>query len=712
MKQRCLIWAAAAAFSAGVLHAEPAWRRVLPPPGADLYGVWCPSTASGWAVGDGGTILRYDGTDWIREGTAPDADFRAVWGASTDSAWAVGRNGRIARFQGSGWTEVSSGTELDLYAIWGANDGDIWVGGDSYLFGHFDGGSWQMQTMDVPPLPESAVRSISGTLPDNLNAFGPMDWFPVSLDPPVYEPWAAITHYDGVDWQISTFIRNCPVMRCSFAPQSEAVVAGGDGGRFLIGMPPNWMSLTSPAEGAVTGIWTDLNVLQGVGSGGVWLYLEGGHWSWAYAGTRENLNAMYSTTDGPRWAVGGNGIVVGYDTERAIPWWVPYNPVTGDTLRDVWGGEGVYRAVGEAGTVLAGDGDSWTVMTVLSDSKLLSVWGTSPEDFWAAGEYTGGAATSGIIWHYDSGSWHSPVIWNDRPVNGIWGLGPDDVYAVCPNGTVAYYDGSFWNYMTSAYSSPIALYDIWGTAPDNLWATGKNTAADYGVFWHYQGADWVETTTYGAYRSLWGDGSDSIWAAGMPAEDIFVGLIGYYDGVSWELQTYSQRGIFYGLWGGSQTDVWAAGGNPVLGCTSVIYHWDGSAWSDVTTTGDSALYGVSASGSGSLAVCGAAGSVFLRGADVTPPRYPPAADFDGDGTSDIALYRPSTGAWLVRSTTRAFFGDPSDLPVPADYDGDGTTDVAVYRAQQGKWLVRGGLTAWFGNADDSAVPADYDGDGT
>ena len=60
-------------------------------------------------------------------------------------------------------------------------------------------------------------------------------------------------------------------------------------------------------------------------------------------------------------------------------------------------------------------------------------------------------------------------------------------------------------------------------------------------------------------------------------------------------------------------------------------------------------------------------------------RHPGAGDYNGDGTTDVAVFRPSTAQWFVRNQFTVVFGDPGDIPVPADYNGDGTTDVAVYR---------------------------------
>ena len=86
---------------------------------------------------------------------------------------------------------------------------------------------------------------------------------------------------------------------------------------------------------------------------------------------------------------------------------------------------------------------------------------------------------------------------------------------------------------------------------------------------------------------------------------------------------------------------------------------------------------------------------------------PVPGDYDGDGNSDISIYRPDTSLWSVRNVTRAYFGDENDIPVPADYNGDGKDDIAVFRASSGLWAVRGVSRFYYGMTDDVPVPGNY-----
>jgi hypothetical protein len=96
-----------------------------------------------------------------------------------------------------------------------------------------------------------------------------------------------------------------------------------------------------------------------------------------------------------------------------------------------------------------------------------------------------------------------------------------------------------------------------------------------------------------------------------------------------------------------------------------------------------------------------------------------ASDYDGDGRADAAVYR--AGVWYrLRSMTNTMdtigFGLPGDLPVPSDFDGDGKSDVVVFRPSNGVWYSLASsngafASTRFGLAGDVPVPGDYDGDG-
>ncbi len=96
-----------------------------------------------------------------------------------------------------------------------------------------------------------------------------------------------------------------------------------------------------------------------------------------------------------------------------------------------------------------------------------------------------------------------------------------------------------------------------------------------------------------------------------------------------------------------------------------------------------------------------------------------SANFDGDGKTDAAVFRPGNTNWYdLRSSDNTFraiqWGLASDVLTPGDYDGDARADHAVFRS--GTWFIRrssdGGLTSQvWGFGTDIPVPGDYDKDG-
>jgi hypothetical protein len=103
------------------------------------------------------------------------------------------------------------------------------------------------------------------------------------------------------------------------------------------------------------------------------------------------------------------------------------------------------------------------------------------------------------------------------------------------------------------------------------------------------------------------------------------------------------------------------------------------------------------------------------------------ADYDGDGKTDVAVWRSSEGNWyILQSNGNVFRGESfglagDDPTVVGDYNGDTKDDMAVYRPGAGntqsnfyyRTTANGGIfTVPFGLGNDIAVGGDFDGDGT
>ncbi|MEZ5426645.1 MAG: FG-GAP-like repeat-containing protein [Pyrinomonadaceae bacterium] len=168
---------------------------------------------------------------------------------------------------------------------------------------------------------------------------------------------------------------------------------------------------------------------------------------------------------------------------------------------------------------------------------------------------------------------------------------------------------------------------------------------------------------------------------------------------------------------------------------------NGVIYTDLGTTRDTCLTSA-IQPDGNLVLGGYTTGVTVFNPDFAAVRYnfnrinrPAPLDFNGDGKTDFAILRPAGGlfsqaSWWISNngsgevTTLDYGLAGADVPVPADYDGDGKTDIAVFRqlnspgnSDNGYWYILESSTQsvrieQFGQGgDDPTIVDDFDGDG-
>ena len=519
------------------------WQRVMGSPlPTRLFAVTIVSDTLGWALGDEGTILRYDGSSW--ETTASPSTYRLydLVMTTVSSGWAVGDYGTVLRFDDGRWTvwpQKIPNTNLHAIAMPGPDSG--WAVGRAGTILAFDGERWKAMDSSPTTFPLHDVVSISPTAAFAVGGGG------------------TILALHGDTWGLEPSPTQHTLKAIAMS-SPDAGWAVGEGGTILQYDGIGWTCVDSPVDDplhalaivAPDDVWA-------AGQAGLLVHYDGTSWTRVIGPTAYSLYGLAQGSDGDIWAVGFGGTVLRYTDEE----WKSATRLNSTTLRDLlWQSNGGW-AVGDGGEIWHSDGESWLAADSSTSATLYAIDQASPGDLWTVGE-------RGTILHHKSTGWVTATSPTTLTLRGLtftgiadgWAVGGDQRRAMgWSAGVLLHYDGVAWQAEPVQPGEP--LHALAFVGPDLGWAVGEG-----GAIWRYDGDTWSPEnfpTDY-ALWSVAAVGASDVWAVGE------TGVILHYDGDTWRAETSPTSRGLHKLIMTNPREGWA------LGDSGTLLHYDGLAW--------------------------------------------------------------------------------------------------------------------------------------
>lgn len=632
------------AFAASYTWAQPGQWVDINQTTANLNSIFMLSPNDGWAVGNNGTILYWDGLEWRLVQSPTTLHLYSVFfpdPSNPNDGWIVGRTDvagnfpTILHWDGIAWVQLdttsgiswAAGAVGDLRSLSFLSPSDGWAvgaAGTATNIVHWSGrwgagGSWT--TKFSPDLASTffSVQVLSNTAT-------PVGGYAVGG---VVGVSGAILFWDGANW--NTYVGAVPAA----ALRSISMISSTDA--WAVGDAP----IATPTNPAVIRL-----------SGTTW----GGPMSVSALGIR-GLNSTIAIDANNAFAVGTLGGVGATDIIKfTTPSWTAVSsPATVDlySIRKVSIGSSDIWAVGAGGTILRNSAGTWRVLTSpvgagnmmvpppVPPLDLLSVHFTAPSDGWAVG-------ANGTIIKYDGITWSTyqtaPIVPNN--LTSVYTISPTDGWAVGANGTILRLTSSGWNVVATCGGPTclqnVTLRSVFELSTGEAWAVGDASGAGAGaatilhwvppgpwsqvasntpnganlnsVFFLADGSEgWAvgnsgTTTLIDHWKSgVWtvvsynppisgtlvldsvvivGNNPSNVWTTGTSSA--IGGIALHYDGTIWEPVPLNQVGLTtwtaIGFVPGSTKDAWIVGGvaGPAAGPPGgQTLHWDGITWTDI-----------------------------------------------------------------------------------------------------------------------------------
>ena len=293
-----------------VLSNGSAWTEMSSGTSNALRGVWGNSSSDVFAVGDSGTILRYDSSAWTEMSSGTTIALQGVWSSSSSDVFAVGEYGTILHYDGIAWSSMVSSTASDLYGIWGSSSSDVFAVGNHGTILRYDGIVWSPMTSWT----SNDLRGIWGNSTSDVFAVG---------------GHGTILHYDGIAWS-SMVSSTSNWLHSVWGSSSSDVFAVGDHSTILSYDGIVWSSMSSSTPASLRGVWgSSSSDVFAVGENVTILHYDGIAWSYMVSGAIHDLKGLWGHSSFDVFAVGTSGKVL-HHLVQAPPTITSVNPNQGN----------------------------------------------------------------------------------------------------------------------------------------------------------------------------------------------------------------------------------------------------------------------------------------------------------------------------------------------------------------------------------------------
>lgn len=247
-------------------------------------------------------------------------------------------------------------------------------------------------------------------------------------------------------------------------------------------------------------------------------------------GLMPSAHRMWGSSPQDIWMVSGpgeSGDVAHFDGKL----WTRDEQVSafGGTPAAVWGtGQPGEVWMLKGARLLRHDGKAWQDLKVQFPLNIVlkSMWGSSAQTIWIAGETDGGATSH--LFRWDGTTLHS-IDLSKLPISGlvdVWAdAGSKEVWCVAQGGQALHStDGTTWS-LQQITTKNVTILDIHGSAANNVWAVGELSGsapggAGGGVVIRYDGTNWKHDTAAELLSSgkqlsgVWALSPSEVWVAG------------------------------------------------------------------------------------------------------------------------------------------------------------------------------------------------------